>query len=123
MRQTFARVATTLALVFLLFVLIGKLDLVTALICWGFTTLAVVWPTLANTDLVPESEPALSGLERGALSTVSVSDGLDASLNWRTVIDAVSDPAFVIDANGDFAHLNPLFIDLFPRARLGQPLV
>lgn len=39
--------------------------------------------------------------------------------NWRAVVDAISDPAAVIDHAGAVIHLNPQLADLFPRARIG----
>lgn len=42
--------------------------------------------------------------------------------NWRVIVDALADPAVVIDYVGTVVHLNPLLVDLFPRARAGFPI-
>ena len=39
--------------------------------------------------------------------------------NWRVLVDAIADPAVVIDPFGTVIHLNPLLADFFPRARTG----
>lgn len=42
--------------------------------------------------------------------------------NWRIVVDAIAEPAVVIDPFGTVIHLNPLLVDLFPRARAGYSI-
>ncbi len=39
--------------------------------------------------------------------------------NWRVIVDAIADPALVVDSGGIVLHFNPLVIDIFPRARTG----
>ncbi len=39
--------------------------------------------------------------------------------NWRIIVDAIAEPAVVIDPLGTVVHLNALLVDLFPRARVG----
>jgi two-component system, OmpR family, phosphate regulon sensor histidine kinase PhoR len=45
-----------------------------------------------------------------------------ADRSWRSVIDAMAEPAIALDAAGLVVHHNPLVADLFPRVRTGQPL-
>ena len=40
--------------------------------------------------------------------------------NWRVIVDAIADPAVVIDSIATVLHFNPLLIDVFPRARMGS---
>ena len=42
--------------------------------------------------------------------------------NWRVIIDAMADPALVVDSGGIVLHFNPLVIDIFPRARTGASI-
>ena len=42
--------------------------------------------------------------------------------NWRIIVDAIADPAVVIDSIGTVIHLNSLLVDLFPRARIGHSI-
>ena len=42
--------------------------------------------------------------------------------NWRVIVDAIADPAVVIDHAGTVLHLNPSLVDLFQRARAGNPI-
>jgi two-component system, OmpR family, phosphate regulon sensor histidine kinase PhoR len=42
--------------------------------------------------------------------------------NWRVVVDAIADPALVVDRRGIVLHFNPLLIDIFPRARTGASI-
>lgn len=42
--------------------------------------------------------------------------------NWRVIVDAMIDPAIVLDPNGAIVHHNPQVADLYPRARIGQSL-
>lgn len=42
--------------------------------------------------------------------------------NWRVIVDAIADPAVVIDQSGTVVHLNPRLADLFPRARAGYSI-
>lgn len=42
--------------------------------------------------------------------------------SWRIIVDAMADPAIVVDAHGVIVHHNPLFSDLYPRARVGQTI-
>ncbi|MFT5511359.1 MAG: two-component system phosphate regulon sensor histidine kinase PhoR [Hyphomicrobiaceae bacterium] len=46
-------------------------------------------------------------------------DNKTSDPNWRVIVDAIADPAAVIDQSGVVIHLNPLLADLFPRARVG----
>jgi two-component system, OmpR family, phosphate regulon sensor histidine kinase PhoR len=39
--------------------------------------------------------------------------------SWRVVVDAIADPAIVIDPRGTILHFNPQSADLYPRARPG----
>jgi two-component system, OmpR family, phosphate regulon sensor histidine kinase PhoR len=39
--------------------------------------------------------------------------------SWRVVVDALPDPAIMIDATGVILHHNPQLADLYPRARPG----
>jgi two-component system phosphate regulon sensor histidine kinase PhoR len=39
--------------------------------------------------------------------------------SWRVVVDAMADPAIVIDVTGTILHHNPQLADLYPRARPG----
>jgi len=76
--------------------------------------------------------PALDGYERS--DAVAQTDALGRALpreadsmrwqdpSWRTMIDALPDPALVLDAEGYIAHFNPRVADLFERVRIGQPL-
>lgn len=47
---------------------------------------------------------------------------MTSEVQWRTVIDALPDPAVVIDRPGTVLHLNPALVDLFPRVRIGQSI-
>jgi two-component system phosphate regulon sensor histidine kinase PhoR len=42
--------------------------------------------------------------------------------SWRAVVDAMSDPALALDTAGYVVFQNVLVTDLFPRARVGQPI-
>ena len=42
--------------------------------------------------------------------------------NWRIIVDAMADPAVVLDGVGTVLHHNPLIADIFPRVRDGQPI-
>jgi two-component system phosphate regulon sensor histidine kinase PhoR len=42
--------------------------------------------------------------------------------NWRVIVDAIADPAVVIDAAAAVLHFNPHLVDLFPRARTGSSI-
>lgn len=42
--------------------------------------------------------------------------------NWRVIVDAIADPAVVIDSTATILHFNPLLIDVFPRARAGTSI-
>ena len=41
---------------------------------------------------------------------------------WRSVVDAMPDPALALDALGNVVHHNAAVADLFPRIRIGQPM-
>lgn len=41
-------------------------------------------------------------------------------LGWRILLDAMSDPALVLDFSGDIVHHNPQLVDIYPRVRTGQ---
>ena len=41
---------------------------------------------------------------------------------WRALVDAMPDPALVLDAGGNILHHNTLLLELFPMARVGQAL-
>ncbi|MFY0610967.1 MAG: two-component sensor histidine kinase [Hyphomicrobiaceae bacterium] len=49
-------------------------------------------------------------------------DDMNFNPNWRVIVDALADPAVVIDQAGTVIHLNPLVADLFPRVRAGFPV-
>jgi two-component system phosphate regulon sensor histidine kinase PhoR len=42
--------------------------------------------------------------------------------SWRAMVDAICEPALVLDEAGTVVHHNPLAADLFPRIRTGQPI-
>ena len=42
--------------------------------------------------------------------------------NWRVIVDAIADPAVVIDSMATVLHFNPLLIDIYPRARTGSSI-
>lgn len=42
--------------------------------------------------------------------------------SWRVIVDALSDPAVVLDETGVVVHHNPLVADLYPRVRVGGPV-
>ena len=46
-------------------------------------------------------------------------DKIASEPNWRVIVDAIADPAVVIDQFGTVIHLNPSLVDCFPRARVG----
>ncbi|MEO1694092.1 MAG: ATP-binding protein, partial [Pseudomonadota bacterium] len=131
--------AWTLALVFAVFVALNQLSILSALLCWAFATLAMIWPTLVNTrDLVPvdaaegtrSGGPDVAAGRGNGVSDMAVhawdelpaSTRVGAELTWRGVLDALSDPALIVDGDSFIVHLNPRTLDMFPRARLGQPL-
>lgn len=43
-------------------------------------------------------------------------------LPWRSLLDALPDPALVLDAESYIVHYNPAVADLYPRVRIGLPL-
>src|SRR5918999_3915237 len=45
-----------------------------------------------------------------------------AGQGWRAVVDALADPAIVLNAAGLVVHHNSLAVELFPRVRAGQPI-
>jgi two-component system phosphate regulon sensor histidine kinase PhoR len=47
---------------------------------------------------------------------------VSAALSWKELLDAMLDPAIVLDASGAVIHANPLVVDVFPRVRLRQPV-
>lgn len=48
-------------------------------------------------------------------------DGEDASEpSWHVLLDAMADPALVLDEAGIVVHHNPLVADLYPRVRIGN---
>ena len=66
-----------------------------------------------------------TGLESSAEAETSESaTSLEASgeTQWNVVIDAMSDPAVVLDETGIVVHHNPQVVDLYPRVRIGSPV-
>jgi len=41
---------------------------------------------------------------------------------WSVIVDALSDPAVVLDEIGSVLHHNPQVVDLYPRVRIGSPV-
>ncbi len=41
---------------------------------------------------------------------------------WNVIIDALSDPAVVLDETGSVVHHNPQLVDLYPRVQIGNPV-
>ena len=49
--------------------------------------------------------------------------GQDSShLSWHALLDAISDPALVIDGAGTVVYHNPPVVDLYPRVRIGNAI-
>ena len=57
---------------------------------------------------------------RAASSAISGEDRDEP--NWRAVLDAMADPALVLDGSGTVLHHNPLVADFYPRVRVGQDI-
>jgi len=64
-----------------------------------------------SADVAPQTAPPAPAQE-------TVHD--DSS--WRAVVNAMPDPAVVLDADGVIVHHNAAVVDLFPRTRSGQPI-
>ena len=58
-------------------------------------------------------------LQEASPDTVVV---LAPETGWKSVIDAMPDPALALDALGNVVHHNASVVDLFPRIRIGQPM-
>ena len=43
-------------------------------------------------------------------------------LSWQALVDALPDPALVVDEAGTVAYHNPLVADLYPRVRIGSAI-
>ncbi len=63
---------------------------------------------------------------RARRENASLSSGISAAdrdePNWRAILDAMADPALVLDESGTVVHHNPLVADLYPRVRVGQDI-
>ena len=64
------------------------------------------------------SEPATAAETSSALAVES----RRADPNWRSVVDAISDAAVVLDVNAMVIYHNALALDVFSRIRTGMPL-
>ncbi len=70
----------------------------------------------------------LQNIEAWNSSSASAGTGLSSSgterfdPSWRVILDAMSDPALVVDETGVVVHHNPLVADLYPRVRVGSPI-
>ena len=62
-----------------------------------------------------ERRPAANG---DVLEAFPDEDRLEPS--WRVIVDAMADPALVLDEGGIVVHHNPFVADLYPRVRVGQ---
>lgn len=58
--------------------------------------------------------------DQSAKASAPLPAPLDSS--WRSIVDAICEPALVLDDAGIVVHHNPLAADLFPRVRPGQPI-
>ena len=66
------------------------------------------------------SRPGNPDGTQGKPEPKAAADRLEPS--WRVIVDAMADPAIVLDPTGIIVHHNPQFADLYPRARVGQAL-
>ncbi|MGI9410603.1 MAG: ATP-binding protein [Hyphomicrobiaceae bacterium] len=57
---------------------------------------------------------------RAASTSITGEDRDEPS--WRAILDAMADPALVLDEAGTVVHHNPLVADLYPRVRVGHPV-
>jgi two-component system, OmpR family, phosphate regulon sensor histidine kinase PhoR len=113
------------AAVFLALALAGAMASWAALI--GFATLAGLFTLIAEhraaTDMGPPgSRSGLAQRQARATRGGAASPPPEAGLSWRSVIDAMADPALALDASGIVVHHNPPVAGLFPRVRAGQPI-
>jgi two-component system phosphate regulon sensor histidine kinase PhoR len=69
----------------------------------------------------PWPEPELDRMLQEA-STDQPALSAHPETGWRSVVDAVPDPALALDALGNVVHHNAAVADLFPRIRIGQPM-
>jgi two-component system phosphate regulon sensor histidine kinase PhoR len=81
---------------------------------WFFGSLLLAGIIVATPDRAP-SAVTLSG----ASSTATASR---TNISWRDLIEALPDPAMVLDATGSVIHANPLVSELFQKPALGQPV-
>lgn len=66
-----------------------------------------------------------TGLENSAVADTSIVDPSvedNGETQWNVIVDAMSDPAVVLDDTGIVVHHNPQVVDLYPRVRIGSPV-
>ena len=62
------------------------------------------------------------GLTSGRPSDAPRRPSAEEGGNWRPLLDAIPDAVVALDPNFNVMHFNALFEELFPKARVGQPL-
>ncbi|MEM8973577.1 MAG: ATP-binding protein [Pseudomonadota bacterium] len=55
-------------------------------------------------------------------STLPDTNEVGSETEWSVIIDAIADPAVVLDEAGLVVHHNPPVVDLYPRVRVGTPV-
>lgn len=92
----------------------------------SFAAWLILSVAMALAVLVPGDGTTVAPVPSATASAVTTSPAPvlpePSVLTWRSVLDAISDPALVLDGNGEVVHFNPAVADLFPRVRAGQPL-
>ena len=116
------RLATTrrgrllvLFLVFATLVAAGHLGFGWALISYLCLGGVMIAAPSENDTPVMEAQAASSGGDGGARGSSRDADG------WRSLLDALPDPAITLDAAGYVLHHNHLTRDLFPNVRVRRP--
>lgn len=81
---------------------------------WAFGSIVLAGIVVATPDRSRSIE-TLTGV-------VSTAAAARTNISWRDLIEAIPDPAMVLDVTGTVVHANPLVSDLFQKPALGQPV-